>query len=109
MQTAELDVSTRESYEGYIRRTIMPALGGKQLRKIRGPVLDTFYARLRRCSDLSCTGQPFTEHRSFPALDVKPGHVSTERVGSSAPSWPDRRSPSGRTGRQDPNRSRGVR
>jgi integrase len=73
MQTAELDVSTRESYEGYIRRTIVPALGGKQLRKIRGPVLDTFYARLRRCSDLSCTGRPFTEHRSFPALDVKTG------------------------------------
>ena len=73
MQTAELDVSTRESYEGYIRRTIVPAFGGKQLRKIRGPVLDTFYARLRRCGDLSCTGRPFTEHRSFPALDVEPG------------------------------------
>jgi integrase len=29
MQTAELDVSTRESYEGYIRRTIVPAFGGK--------------------------------------------------------------------------------
>src|SRR5689334_12170113 len=28
MQVAELDVSTRESYEGYIRRTIQPILGG---------------------------------------------------------------------------------
>lgn len=72
MQVAELDVSTRESYEGYIRRTIRPVLGGKQLRKVRGPMLDTFYARLRRCSDLSCTGRAFTEHRNFPVLAVQP-------------------------------------
>jgi integrase len=72
MQVAELDVSTRESYEGYIRRTIRPVLGGKQLRKVRGPVLDTFYAMLRRCSDLSCTGRSFTEHSSFPVLAVQP-------------------------------------
>ena len=73
MQVAELDVSTRESYEGYIRRTIGPGLGALQLRKVRGPVLDTFYVRLRRCGDLACTGRPFTEHVSFPALDVQPG------------------------------------
>ncbi len=71
MQVAELDVSTRESYEGYIRRTIGPVLGGKQLRKVRGPMLDTFYARLRRCSDLSCTGRAFTEHRNLPMLAVQ--------------------------------------
>jgi integrase len=29
VQVAELDVSTRESYEGYIRRTIGPVLGDK--------------------------------------------------------------------------------
>ena len=44
MAVADLDVSTREGYEGYIRRTIKPALGGMELRKLRGPVLDTFYA-----------------------------------------------------------------
>jgi hypothetical protein len=66
MQVAELDVSTRESYEGYIRRTIRPVLGGKQPRKVRGPVLDTFYAMLRRCSDLSCTG------RSLPSTAASP-------------------------------------
>jgi integrase len=47
MEVAEFDVSTRETYEGYIRRTILPALGSMELRKLRGPVLDTFYARLR--------------------------------------------------------------
>jgi DNA-binding transcriptional regulator YhcF (GntR family) len=44
----------------------------KQLRKVRGPVLDTFYARLRRCSDLSCTGRPFIEQSNFPVLAVQP-------------------------------------
>jgi hypothetical protein len=37
--------------EIYIRRTILPALGSTELRKLRGPVLDTFYARLRGCSN----------------------------------------------------------
>ena len=68
MAVAELDVSTLESYEGYIRRTILPALGAQPLRKIRGPMLDTLYARLRRCGDVACTGRPFTEHSSFPVL-----------------------------------------
>ena len=73
MAVAELEPSTRETYEGYIRRTILPALGSMELRKVRGPVLDTFYARLRKCGDLTCTGRPFTEHSRFPALVVKRG------------------------------------
>jgi integrase len=72
MTVAELDPSTRNTYEGYIRRTILPAFGSMELRKVRGPLLDTFYARLRRCSDLTCTGRPFTEHRSFPGLTIEP-------------------------------------
>lgn len=72
MEVAELEPSTRETYDGYIRRTILPALGSMPLRKLRGPVLDTFYARLRRCADLTCTGRPFTEHRKFPAISIDP-------------------------------------
>jgi integrase len=72
LEVAEFDVSTRETYEGYIRRTILPALGSTELRKLRGPVLDTFYARLRRCGNLACAGRPFTEHSYFPALVIKP-------------------------------------
>jgi integrase len=77
---AELDPSTRNTYEGYIRRTILPALGSTELRKVRGPLLDTFYARLRRCGDLTCTGRSFIEHRRFPGLTIEPG-------GSRSP-WP---------------------
>jgi len=42
------------------------------VRKVRGPILDQLYARLKRCGDLSCTGRPFTEHRNVPALVVNP-------------------------------------
>jgi DNA-binding transcriptional regulator YhcF (GntR family) len=72
MAIAELDASTREGYEGYIRRTIKPALGNLELRKLRGPLLDTLYARLRRCGNLACEGKPFTEHRMLPSLMVNP-------------------------------------
>lgn len=68
-----LDISTRRTYEGYVRRTILPALGSTELRKVRGPVLDTFYTRLRQCGDLACSGRPFTEHTAFPPLAVTPG------------------------------------
>ena len=37
MEVAELEPSTRETYDGYIRRTILPALGSMTLRKLRGP------------------------------------------------------------------------
>jgi integrase len=53
LEVAELEPSTRVSYEGYIRRT-MPAIGAVEVRKVRGPMLDSLYARLRRCSDLAC-------------------------------------------------------
>ena len=69
---AEWDVSTRQTNEGFIRRTIKPALGHLEVRKVRGPVLDKLYARLKRCGDLSCTGAPFTEHRNIPVLNIDP-------------------------------------
>jgi hypothetical protein len=70
--TAGWDVSTRESNLGYIRRTMKPAIGSTQVRKVRGPLLDTLYARLMRCGNLACTGKPFTEHRHIPDLRPDP-------------------------------------
>src|SRR5512135_1605799 len=58
MMVAQLDRSTRQTYQGYIRRTILPALGPTEVRKVRGPVLDMLYARLHRCGDLTCSGKP---------------------------------------------------
>jgi hypothetical protein len=70
MTVAELDRSTRQTYEGYMRRTIIPAVGATEVRKVRGQVLDLLYSRLHRCGDLTCSGKPFTEHSAFPAIDV---------------------------------------
>src|SRR5215510_675270 len=56
--------------EGFIRRTIKPALGHLKVRKVRGPILDQLYTRLKRCGDLSCTGRPFTEHHNVPDLTI---------------------------------------
>jgi hypothetical protein len=53
---APWDVSTRQTNEGFIRRTIKPVLGHLEVRKVRGPILDQLYSRLKRCGDLSCTG-----------------------------------------------------
>ena len=69
---APWDVSTRQTNEGFIRRTIKPALGHLEVRKVRGPILDQLYTRLKRCGDLGCTGRPFTEHRNIPVLAVNP-------------------------------------
>ncbi len=78
VSTAGWDVSTRESNLGYIRRTIKPALGSTQVRKVRGPLLDTLYARLMRCGNLACTGRPFTEHRNIP--DLRPDPADPRRA-----------------------------
>jgi integrase len=77
-QIAGWDLSTRESNLGYIRRTIKPALGSMQVRKVRGPLLDTLYARLMRCGNLACTGKPFTEHRNVPDLRPDPADPRLE-------------------------------
>jgi hypothetical protein len=75
---AEWDVSTEEINLGYIRRTIKPALGIKEVRKVRGPLLDTLYARLQLCGNLACAGKPFTEHRHVPDLRPDPSDGQLE-------------------------------
>jgi hypothetical protein len=71
VSTAGWDVSTRVNNPGYIRRTIKPAPGSMEVRRVRGPLLDTLYVQLMRCGNLAWTGRPFTEHRNIP--DLRPG------------------------------------
>ena len=79
LEITELEPSTRDTYEGYMRRTILPALGSVEVRKVRGPMLDTLYARLRRCADLACAGgRPFTQHNRFPVLS-DPGEADASQ------------------------------
>jgi integrase len=62
MRTTELEDSTRRTYEGYIRRTIRPALGKEPARKITARTLESFYTELRRCRTM-CDGKPFIVHK----------------------------------------------
>jgi integrase len=62
MRNTELEDSTRRTYEGYIRRTIRPALGEEPARKVTARTLENFYTELRRCRT-RCDGKPFIEHK----------------------------------------------
>ncbi|MGP3952842.1 hypothetical protein [Streptomyces sp. 7N604] len=72
LEVADLELTTREAHEGYIARTINPALGDQPLRKLqhRVDLLDRMYVHLRRCS-LLCDGKPFIEHRTKRPHDCK--------------------------------------
>ena len=61
LEVADLEVSTREAHEGYIRRTIGPVLGEVKIRQLGADSLDALYTALRKCSRL-CGRLPRTEH-----------------------------------------------
>lgn len=77
LEVAELEPSTRDSYQGYIRRTILPALGSVEVRKVRGPMLDTLHG-MRRA--YCCCGARAWWSQSCPRR-------------SRATSWPSRSAP----------------
>ena len=61
LEIADLEVSTQEAHEGYIRRTIGPVLGEVKIRKLGADSLDSLYTALKKCSRL-CRRLPRTEH-----------------------------------------------
>jgi integrase/DNA-binding transcriptional regulator YhcF (GntR family) len=73
LELLDVDVTTRKSYEGYIRNHIRPLLGELQVGKLDGETLDSFYAILRRCRT-HCDRRPFVEHR-----EKSDPHECTER------------------------------
>jgi integrase len=63
LRTVELEDSTRETYVGYVERTIRPTLGTVSIAKLTTRTLETLYAELRRCRTL-CDGRPSLVHRA---------------------------------------------
>jgi integrase len=64
LRTHEAEETTLEGYRGYVRRTIMPALGELPIAKITPQVLEEFYADLRRCRHQCANGEPAADHRT---------------------------------------------
>jgi integrase len=60
LRVTELEDSTRRTYEGYIARTIRPALGTVPVNKLTARTLESFYTELRRCR-ARCDGKPHIE------------------------------------------------
>ncbi|WP_242189248.1 site-specific integrase [Saccharopolyspora soli] len=89
MRTSEIEDSTRHTYEGYINRSIVPALGDTAVNKISARMLESFYTELRRCRR-RCDGKPYVERHKksgehdcateqFRAHECKPMAASTVR------------------------------
>jgi integrase len=63
LRVHEVEETTRQAYEGYIRLYIRPALGEVPVGRVTAQMLEEFYAELRRCR-ARCGGRPRVEHRT---------------------------------------------
>jgi integrase len=64
LDVVEVEDTTRAGYERMADRYIKPLLGEVRIGRIDGEVLDTFYARLRRCRAHRSREHPKTDHRT---------------------------------------------
>jgi integrase len=86
LEVADLEMTTRLTYEGYARRTIRPALGSMPARKVTAEVLDRFYAELRRHGAGPCQRCRARLRRGLPALRAGERY----RLPGDQPDTPDR-------------------
>jgi hypothetical protein len=74
LEVTDLELSTKEAHQGYIRRTIGPVLGDMKVRKLGADSLDSLYTALKKCSRL-CGRLPKSEHHTVGV------HVCDQRCG----------------------------
>ena len=82
LEVTDLEVSTKEAHQGYIRRTIGPVLGDVKVRKLGPDSLDGLYTALKKCSRL-CGRLPKVEHHTegAHACDQRCGPLRDHRTG----------------------------
>ena len=64
LEIVHVEPSTRSGYEGLVRNHIGPLLGELQVGRVRGDVLDSFYAELRRCRRHCRRERSLVDHRT---------------------------------------------
>jgi integrase len=64
LEIVRVEPSTRQGYEGLVRNHIVPLLGDQSVGRVRGEVLDSFYAELRRCRVHCRRGRAIVDHRT---------------------------------------------
>jgi integrase len=80
VRVSDLEETTRDTYRGYVDRTIKPALGDLAVKKVRARQLESFYAELRRCR-ARCGRKPFIErHRTKEPHDCRQPDAKTGRT-----------------------------
>jgi len=62
-EVLDVEMTTRYTYEAYLRNHIRPLLGELPLGRLDGEVLDSFYTQLRACR-AHCRGRKFVQHRT---------------------------------------------
>jgi integrase len=60
----DVEVATRAGYESMIRTHILPLLGTQPVGRVRGEVLDSFYAQLRNCRSHCRGARGLVDHRT---------------------------------------------
>ena len=81
LEVTDLELSTKEAHQGYIRRTIGPVLGDVKVRKLGADSLDSLYTALKKCSRL-CGRLPKSEHHTagVHACDQRCGPLRDHRT-----------------------------
>ncbi|MCA1191365.1 hypothetical protein [Saccharopolyspora sp. 6V] len=91
LRAGELEESTRHTYEGYLRRTILPALGGTAVNKISARMLESVYSDLRphplrrHAADREARPRRRARMRRVRLQAARGGSESSVAVGSAEP------------------------
>lgn len=64
LDVIDVEVATRAGYESLIRTHILPLLGTLPVERVRGEVLDSFYAQLRACRTHCRGARGLVDHRT---------------------------------------------